>query len=78
MSCSKCALHRRDFASESDYFKFSKTLSESVTKGDLTKIGHEQPEGPYLRIRYACMHCGANWILSVPDQAFRGEWREIA
>lgn len=77
MTCSKCAIHSGDFVSESDYLKFSKKLSNGVMSGDLTKIGQAQSSEPFLKFRYACTCCGAHWTLSVPDQAFRGEWKEI-
>jgi len=78
MSCSECLLHRGGFSSEGDYLNFRKALSKAVDAGHLTKSQHDSLEGPFLKLRYVCGHCGSCWVLSVPDQAYRGGWEEAA
>ena len=63
--------------SEASYVGFSKKLSGAVSSGDLKRDERPLPSGPFVRVRYACNRCGACWLLSAPDQAFRGEWEEI-
>lgn len=77
MSCPICAIHKGGFLSEAAYVAFDKKLSRAMTNCDLTEIEREEPCGPFLKFRYLCNRCGSCWLLSVPDQAFRGGWEEI-
>lgn len=77
MICSACDIHKGGFLSENAYVKFEKILSEASRRGDLTGIGKMQAGGPFLKLRYLCNRCGRCWQLTVPDQAFRGEWKEV-
>lgn len=63
--------------SEASYASFSKKLSEAVAKGDMKRDEAPPRAGAFLRIGYACRHCESHWVLSVPDQAFRGAWEEV-
>jgi hypothetical protein len=77
MICSACGgIHKGDFSSEIAYMNFEKKLLEASQKGDLAEIGKVQTGGPFLKLRYLCNRCGRCWQLTVPDQAFRGEWKE--
>lgn len=77
MICSTCEIHKGSFPSENAYMNFEKILSKASRKGDLTEIGKLQTGGPFLKLRYLCNKCGRCWQLTVPDQAFRGEWKEV-
>lgn len=77
MSCETCRLHKGEFSSESEYLRFKKNLALSVENDDLKKMDKKFVNEPFLKIQYSCNHCGASWLLLVPDQAFRGGWQEI-
>jgi hypothetical protein len=78
MSCPTCALHRGGFASEAEYMSFRRALSAGVEAGHLTKSPNEPSKGPFLKSLYSCNRCGACWVLSAPDQSYRGAWEEVA
>lgn len=77
MSCSACTIHRDGFSSEAAYLDFEKKLSDVIAKGDLKEAGRVHQSGPFLKLRYVCNRCGSCWMLSVPDQAFRGGWELV-
>lgn len=77
MSCAVCAIQKGAFRTEADYREFRTKLAKRVDSGNLEKVADESGSGPFYVFRFACRRCGACWILSVPDQAFRGGWEEI-
>jgi hypothetical protein len=77
MTCSACNIHNGSFSSEAAYISFENALSDATKKGDLTAVGRVQASGPFLEFRYLCNRCGSCWQLTAPDQAFRGEWKEV-
>ena len=77
MTCSACNIHKGDFPSEAAYLSFEKILLDATDKGDLTAMGRVQTGGAFLVFRYLCSRCGSFWQLTAPDQAFRGEWKEV-
>lgn len=77
MICSACDIHKGGFSSENAYVNFEKILSAASRKGNLAEVAILQAGGPFLKLRYLCNRCGRCWQLTVPDRAFRGEWKEV-
>ncbi|MEJ2802350.1 hypothetical protein WAE61_10745 [Comamonadaceae bacterium PP-2] len=77
MTCSACNLHKGGFSSEAVYSTFEERLLMATDKGDLIIVEGAQDDGPFLKSRYVCNKCGSCWQLIAPDQAFRGEWKEV-
>lgn len=78
MTCLACNIHSGSFKTETDYLTFNRKLLGKIESGELKKIGQEAPSGPLYKFKYSCSICGACWLLSVPDQAFRGGWEHIS
>ena len=47
-----------------------------VALGALQDLGLLNPNSPQLSNVYQCTNCGARWIFTAPDHAFRGELRK--
>ena len=76
MSCSNCNLKKGPFRTEKIYLDFMDQIRFLVKEGNLSKLGEIEPKGPFITLKYKCNKCGQNWVLQVPDQAFRGGWYE--
>jgi hypothetical protein len=77
MTCNVCPTRNQRFPSEADFLAFEKKIQSLVGVGALKSIGRVDNGGPYLSFKYQCTSCNKYWQLTTPDQAFRGEWKEI-
>lgn len=75
MSCIKCDLHKNGFKTEEEFSKFDILVSNYVQKGQMVELG-KKINTRFLEVRYKCSTCKAVWVLSFPDQAYRGGWYE--
>ncbi len=75
MSCSYCKLHKGVFKTEYEFSAFEKLIDRLVVKGKLLELGRKEGSR-FFEFRYQCSTCSKIWILSFPDQAYRGGWHE--
>lgn len=75
MSCVQCSLHNNGFATEKEFSEFENLLETLVKAGKLIFL-ERNPDSRFIEINYQCKNCDAIWVLSIPDQAFRGGWHE--
>lgn len=76
MSCQYCNLKKGPFRTEKIYVDFMHKIHALLKEGILNKLGQVDPAAPFIAMKYKCNKCSQNWILQVPDQAFRGGWYE--
>lgn len=63
------------FDSQADFEKFENILQKKCHEGkvEIIDIGNEQAlEAFDSRLYYHCTSCSKNWIMSIPDNAWRG------
>jgi len=75
MSCKVCLIHKGEFSTESQYRALKERIASLIENGDMEYLGEVKPS-VFYEDRYQCKKCGQVWILSTPDQAFRGGWEE--
>jgi hypothetical protein len=75
MSCINCKLHKSNFKTEKEFREFDNLLQQLIKDGKIICLG-EKKGSRFFSIRYQCQCCNAIWILSIPDQSFRGGWCE--
>jgi hypothetical protein len=75
MSCIACNLHNGNFKTEKNFHELNELLQQLVENSKFEFLGKKESTR-FLEVRYLCRYCNTIWILSVPDQAFRGGWRE--
>ncbi len=75
MSCMQCNLHKGGFKTESEFSQFDNLINGLVESGQLVDLGRKL-DARFFEVRYQCSSCGKMWILSFPDQAYRGGWHE--
>lgn len=73
MSCIQCNLHRGEFRSEHEFSQFYNLITDLVSSSKLIKID-EKSNFEFFVVRYKCSFCNTIWVLSIPDQAYRGGW----
>jgi hypothetical protein len=77
--CEHCRkVQHEPFESEAALIRFERLLRQAVDSGVLTKMH------PVSRVKacisedhYRCSHCGTIWVLSFPDQAYRGSCQPL-
>lgn len=65
----------RNFPTYKDYSRFEGILHGKVMRGELTPEPIPAAEGVNIRAAtasYRCLQCGERWLLSEPDNAWRG------
>jgi hypothetical protein len=72
MSCEICQIHKGSFKTEAEFVDVSEKISALVEKSLFVELEKCEIEPPFVMLRYKCKSCGEVWLLSVPDQAFRG------
>jgi hypothetical protein len=75
MSCISCNFYEGGFKTENDFREFEDLLQRLVRDEKFVCLG-EIINSKFFDIRYQCKCCGTAWVLSIPDQSFRGGWRE--
>lgn len=75
MSCVQCDLHKNGFQTENEFTDFEDLLGQLVRSAQFERLGRKS-EARFFEVRYKCNNCNAIWILSIPDQAYRGGWHE--
>lgn len=75
MSCINCKLRNGSFKTEKDFREFEELLQNLVKDSIFLCLGQIN-ESRFFEIKYQCQCCNTIWILSIPDQSFRGGWRE--
>jgi len=77
MICKNCSIHKGSFSTESVFLDFKKKLSAMTEEGYLKKLNQIDSVGPFIKWKYECCLCNQKWVLSYPDQAFRGGWEKV-
>ncbi|MBB4637814.1 hypothetical protein FHS01_003873 [Longimicrobium terrae] len=72
MSCDRCSLPVGRFRSHDHYREVKRTINDLVNQGILREGGLENPNSPFLVVRYTCRECGQSWLVTSPDQNFLG------
>lgn len=72
--CSTCNIHDGKFESESDYILVDEKISKLVMDNKLKKISDGSTKNFFFKEVYQCVLCHQIWVLSHPDQAYRGGW----
>lgn len=75
MSCQQCKLHQGGFKTEDEFIQFEKKINNLIKSGQLEELARKD-NSRFFESRFRCNTCNAVWILSYPDQAYRGDWRE--
>ena len=77
MSCKKCLVHSGKFNTSEDFKLVKQKITLLVQQGEMECLGEASLASPYIEIIYKCLLCGQKWMLSHPDQAYRGSFKEV-
>lgn len=77
MICETCSIHKEKFKTQNNYLAFKKELYFLVSEGLLKMLKQFDNNSPFDFYIYQCNVCKKKWLLSVPDNAFRGGWKEL-
>jgi hypothetical protein len=72
-SCKICHIHKGTFKSEAQFGYVREKISALIVQELFVKIEAEDIASPFLVLRYKCKNCNEVWVLTLPDQAFRGD-----
>ena len=60
-----------EFSNQDSYLESKRSLNRMIEEGILIELGPLGP-GPTLDVAYRCVATGDEYVLSHPDQAYRG------
>ena len=70
--CEKCFIQEsKNFPSHYDFENFEKIL-DLKCKNKIHEINTQPNKLEDFKIYYQCTHCNKKWIMSIPDNAWRG------
>lgn len=72
--CKICNIHAGQFNTEKKYLDFNKKLRWLLAQGFIEKCKFNDKSLPFFISEYKCIQCNKYWILTIPDQSFRGDW----
>jgi hypothetical protein len=77
--CGQCRKIRHEpFESEAALIRFERLLRQSVDSGVLAKMHPvSRADACISEDHYRCSNCGTIWVLSFPDQAYRGSCQPL-
>lgn len=72
--CAHCApFATKKFSSQEDFVAFEKELEAKCVDGTFIQVVNaDDTEEMSLQVQYQCTHCGNDWTLSIPENAYRG------
>jgi hypothetical protein len=73
MSCEICYIHQGAFKSEDQLIHIREKINELIAENMLEELEEVDFASPFLTLRYKCKRCEVIWVLTLPDQAFRGD-----
>ncbi|WP_420570998.1 hypothetical protein [Kordia sp.] len=76
--CEHCTpFATKTFSSQEDFNVFEKALDAKCEDGTFIQIvSSDDTEEMSLQSRYQCTYCNNDWVLSVPEHAYRGYFLE--